>query len=135
MGLNVSMNYSYQLENRENLRNAARNILNNSGASSEATQKIIEKTIFDGDKQLKETYINPQLSVLKASTQISINGTLKETLKYLRTHAAKNTAKNPIFGELWNIFSTNNQASEHNPYRGELYDFHIDKNAKNIFAA
>ena len=135
MGLNVSMNYSYQLENRENLRNAARNILNNSGASSEATQKIIEKTIFDGDKQLKETYTNPQLSVLKASTQITLNESLKETLKYLKEHANKKVAKKPVLGELWSIFTTNNEASEKNPYHGELYEFEIDKNAKNIFAA
>ncbi len=135
MGLNVSMDYSYQLENRENLRNAARNILNNSGATSETAQKIIEKTIFEGDRQLKEVYTNPQLSVIKASTQISLNNSLKETLKYLRTHAGKQQVKEPVLGELWNIFSANNEASEHNPYKGELCDFQIDKNAKNIFAA
>ncbi len=135
MGLNVSMDYSYQLENREHLRNTAKNILNNSGASSEAAQKIIEKTIFDSDKQIKEIYTNSQLAVLKASTQISINGTLKETLKYLKSHAGKRQLKEPVLGELWNIFSANNQASEQNPYKGELCDFQIDKNAKNIFAA
>ena len=32
-------------------------------------------------------------------------------------------------------FLFNNEASEKNPYKGELYDFEIDKNAKNIFAA
>ena len=135
MGLNVSMDYSYQLENRENLRNTAKNILNNSGATSETTQKILEKTIFDNDRQIKEIYTNSQLAVLKASTQISVNGTLKETLKYLKTHAGKKQVKEPVFGELWNIFSANNQASERNPYKGELCDFEIDKNAKNIFAA
>ena len=46
MGLNVSMDYSYQLENREILKNTAKNILANSGATPEATQKIVEKTYF-----------------------------------------------------------------------------------------
>ena len=135
MGLNVSMFYSYQLENRESLRNTAKNILSNSGASTEAAQKIIEKTIFDNDRQINEIYTNSQLAVLKASTQISVNGTLKETLKYLKTHAAKKPVKEPVLGELWSIFSANNQSSEQNPYKGELCDFQIDKNAKNIFAA
>ena len=70
-----------------------------------------------------------------ASTQISINNSLKETLKYLKNHANKKSVKAPVLGELWNIFSSNNEASEKNPYKGELYDFEIDKNAKNIFAA
>ncbi len=136
MGLNnISMDYSMQLENRENLRNTANKILNKSGATSEAAQKIIEKTIFEGDKQLKEVYTNPQLSVLKASTQISINNTLKETLKYLKAHANEKRHKEPVFGELWNILSTSNEASEKNPYQGELFDFQINMNAKNIFAA
>ena len=136
MGLNVSTNsYSYEYENRENLRNAAKNILNRKGATSEATQKIIEKTLFNNDIALRESYTNPQLSVLKASTQITLNESLKETLKYLKEHANKKVAKKPVLGELWSIFTTNNEASEKNPYHGELYEFEIDKNAKNIFAA
>ena len=128
MGFNVSASMGYQLENSEFLRSAAKNILNRS-ASPEATQRIIEKTLFNSDVQLR------QLSVIKASTQISINNSLKETLKYLKNHANKKSVKAPVLGELWNIFSSNNEASEKNPYKGELYDFEIDKNAKNIFAA
>lgn len=135
MGLNVSMNYSFQLENRDILKNTAKNILTNSGATPEATQKIVEKTLFEGDRLLKEQYTNPQLSVLKASTQISINDTLKETLKYLKSHAKKETKKTPVFGELWNIASANNQASEKKPYQNELYEYQIDKDTVNIFAA
>lgn len=135
MGLNVSMNYSFQLENRDILKNTAKNILTNSGATPEATQKIVEKTLFEGDRLLKEQYTNPQLSVLKASTQISINNTLKETLKYLKSHAKKEVKKTPVFGELWNIASANNQASEKNPYQNELYEYQIDKDTVNIFAA
>lgn len=131
MGFIVSASTSYQLDNAEILRNTAKNILNNGGASAESAQKIIEKTIFDNDKQ----YTNPQLSVIKASTQITINNSLKETLKYLKAHANRRVKKEYVLGDLWNIFSANNDASEKNPYKGELYDFEIDKNAKNIFAA
>ena len=134
MGFDVSFTTAYQLENREILRNAAQNILNRT-ASSEAAQKIIEKTLFDTNAQIREVYTNPQLSVIKASTQISINNSLKETLKYLKNHAANKTVKQPVLGELWNMFSANNEESDENPYKGELYDFEIDKNAKNIFAA
>ena len=81
MGLNIPTDYFFQLENREILKNTAKNILANSGATPEATQKIVEKTLFEGDRLLREQYTNPQLSVLKASTQISISDTLKETLK------------------------------------------------------
>lgn len=135
MGLNVSASLAYSLDNREALRNTAKNILNRSGASTEATQSIIEKTLFNNDISLKEVYTNPQMSVLKASTQITLNKSLNETLKYLKEHANKKAVKQPALGELWNIFTANNDASENNPYKGELYDFEIDKNAKNIFAA
>ena len=135
MGLNVSASLAYNLDNGEILRNTARNILNKSGASAETTQQIIEKTLFNNDAVLREAYTNPQMSVLKASTQITLNESLKETLKYLKEHANKKVVKEPVLGELWNIFTANNEASEKNPYKGELYDFEIDKNAKNIFAA
>jgi len=131
--LNVSI--GYQLENSEILRNTAKNILNRS-ASQDTVQNIVDKTLFDSNMQLKEVYSNPQLSIIKASTQISINESLKETLKYLKEHSARKTiTKEPVLGELWNIFSASNDASEKNPYKGELCDFEIDKNAKNIFAA
>ncbi len=135
MGLNVSALMAYNLDNGEILRNAAKNILNKGGASEEATRNIIEKTLFNNDAVLREVYTNPQMSVLKASTQITLNESLKETLKYLKEHANRKVAKEPVLGELWNIFTANNEASEKNPYHGELYDFEIDKNAKNIFAA
>ena len=135
MGLNVSTTNSYSLDNQEVLRNTAKNILSKGGASSEATQKIIEKTLFDYNNKLKDVYTNPQLSVIKASTQISLNNSLKETLKYLKNQAVKTAHKEPKFGELWNIISVENNASEKNPYKGELCDYQSDKNIKNIFAA
>ena len=133
MGLNVSTTMGF--ENREQLRDTAKNILKSSGASGETSSKIIEETIFSNTKSYTDIYPNSQLAILKASTQISMNGSLKETLKYLKEHANRVPTKRPILGELWENFSENNQSSEENPYTGELVDFQIDKNLKNIFAA
>ena len=131
MGFNITqaMNSS-QYENRENLRNAVRNILNKQGASTEASQKVMDKTIFDNAYQLSNVY-SPQLAIIKASSQISANGTLKETLKYLKEHATKKTVKEPIFGELWELLNSNEKVA----YEGELLDFEIDNSVKNIFIA
>lgn len=125
MGINIThtMN-SFQFENRENLRNATKNILNKQGASQETMQKIVEQTIFKSD------FHNPQLSVIKASTQITLNDSLKETLKYLKSHANKKVDKTPVLGELWSIIE-----KENNNYEGELADLVIDTSCKNIFAA
>lgn len=124
MGINIThtMNSFQSFENRENLRNAAKNILNRQAASQETVQKIVDKTVFD---------YNPQLSIIKASSQISINNSLKETLKYLKNHAAKKPAKEPVLGELWNIANSQKEENESN----ELYDFEIDNSIENIFAA
>ena len=126
MGLNVTHTMNgFQFENRENLRNAAKNILNKQGASAESTQKVLEQTIFQ-----KETFQSPKLTVLKASTQITLNDSLKETLKYLKNQAHKKNSKQPILGELWNIVN-----GSENSYDGELIDFEIDSSVKNIFIA
>ena len=126
MGLNIThtMN-SFQFENRENLRNAAKNILNKQGASSETMQKILDQSVFPTN-----SYKNPQLEILSTSSQITLNNNLKETLKYLKTKANKKTTKTPVLGELWNIIN-----KEDNNYDGELKDFVIDFSIENIFAA
>lgn len=126
MGLNIThaMN-SFQFENRENLRNTAKNILNKQGASSETTQKVLEQTIFQ-----KEYLQSPQLNVLRASTQITLSDSLKETLKYLKEQAHKKSNKQPVLGELWNIVNNTEKS-----YEGELIDFEIDSSVKNIFIA
>lgn len=132
MGINITHTMDlFQFENKENLRNTARYILNKNGASEEASQKIVEKTIFDADKQIKDLYSNPQLAVIKASSQISMNNTLKETLKYLKSHANKKITKEPVLGELWEKLNS----SSENAYKGELLEFQIDDAAVNIFAA
>ena len=131
MGFNITqtMNSSH-FENRENLRNAAKNILNRQDASPETSQKIMDKTIFDNAYQMNNVY-SPQLAIIKASSQISANETLKETLKYLKEHATKKVVKEPVFGELWELLNNN----ETTTYEGELVDFVIDDSAKNIFIA
>lgn len=132
MGINITHTMDlFQFENKESLRNTAKNILNKNGASEETAQKIVEKTIFDSNKQIKEIYSNPQLAVIKASSQITLNNSLKETLKYLKSHANEKIAKKPVLGELWDKLSNSKDSS----YKGELLDFQIDDKAVNIFAA
>ncbi len=125
MEFNVSTKMGF--ENQNYLKNQAKSILMKSGSNQQNTQKIVDLS--------SSLYTNSQLNVLKASTQISVNNTLSETLKYLRTHANKKVKKVHVLGELWSIVSTQNEKSDDNPYTGELFDFQIDKNAKNIFAA
>ena len=131
MRLNIThtMN-NMNFENRESLKNTARDILNRQGASSETTSSILENTIFNATNKNGDFYVNPQLAILKASSQISLNNNLKETLKYIKSQAHKKQAKQHVFGELWNSFNENLD----NNYN-ELLDFEIDINAKNIFIA
>ena len=133
MGLNITTARDlFQFENQNNLRNAAKNILNKQGASQESVQNIMDKTIFNTDNQIKEVYTNQQLAVLKASAQVSMNESLKETIKYLKQHASKQAPKKPVLGEIWDLTS---KLKEEKPYEGELSDYEIDSSLKNIFAA
>lgn len=127
MGINVSQAMNgYQFENRENLRNAAKNILNRQGVSNESAQKLIDYTVFDYDAK---SYSNAQLAILKASSQMSISSTLKETLKYLKSHPAKRAEKQPVLGELWGLFSQKELNDS------DIIEMEIDYSADNIFAA
>lgn len=131
MGLNITQTMNnMNFENRESLRNAAKDILNRQGASAETTSFILENTIFNTSNRGGDFYINPQLAILKASSQISMNSNLKETLKYIKSQAHKKQTKQPVFGELWNSL---NETELHN--ENELLEFEIDNNAKNIFIA
>lgn len=133
MGLNITHSTDlFQFENKDNLGNAAKNLLNRQGASQQSVQNIINKTIFNTDNQLKEVYTNQQLAVIKASAQVSMNESLKETIKYLKKHAAKQPQKSPVLGEIWDLTS---KLKDETPYNGELLDFEIDSSLKNIFAA
>ncbi len=126
MGMNIThtMN-SFQFENREHLRNTARDILNRK-ASEKVTENIAQKAL-----NANSVYHNPQLAIIKASSQISINNSLKETLKYLRSHANQKENKKHILGELWETIKSETELD----YNGELLDFEINIFAKNIFAA
>ena len=126
MALNITQTMNtFQFESRDNLRNAARNILSKQGVSTEAAHKFVEQTLFTNDAY------NPQLSIIKASSQITLNNSMKETLKYLKSHANRKVNKEPVLGELWNLF----ELKEEKIYTGELIDFEIDTSARNIFAA
>ena len=124
MNFNITstMNNS-QFENKENLRQAAKNILNRKGASTESTNKILEQTIFSDYNRRAE------IDILKLSSQITMNESLKETLKHLKTKNKEKTNKKAIFGELWNTINSEED------YSGELVDFVVDSSLKNIFVA
>ena len=70
------------------------------------------------------------MSVIKASAQVTLNNSLKETLNYLKAHANDKRKKEYILGDLWQNLSENEDT-----YQGELVDFVIDTSLKNIFAA
>lgn len=74
-----------------------------------------------------------QLSVLRASTQITLSNSLRETIKHLQAQKHQKVQAH-VFGELWKIVSTSNEDTE-NSYHGDLLDFEISENTKNIFAA
>lgn len=125
MGINVSTTMGF--ENKNLLRHTAKEILQKNGVSSENADKIAQKAVFASSDFASST----ELNALKASTQITLNKSLKETLKYLQAHA-NDKRKKYVLGELWNQFEK--EKTEEN-YTGELIDFEVDSNLKNIFAA
>ena len=129
MNITHTMN-TFNFESRDSLRNAAKDILNRQGASNESMQKIIDETIFNSKQNAVMSSLNPQLAIIKASSQITMNNSMKETLKYLKSQATKKAKKEPVFGELWNQIS-----ESEDDYSGELIDFVVDSEHKNIFAA
>lgn len=128
MALNITQANNFHFENQDNLRNTAKDILTRQGASREASQNILQKSVFTQPNS--EVSYMPHLAIIKASSQISVNNPLKETLKYLKSHANRKVAKEPVLGELWDLFN-----KEELNYDGELLDFEIDSSIINIFAA
>lgn len=125
MGMSVSTTMGF--ENREFLMNSAKNMQNNTPAAEKSVNTANGTIMLTEGKALTtEQYI------MLASTQITVNNSLKETLKYLQKHA--NNKKEYKFGDIWKILSSENEDSDNNPYQGELVDIIID-NTKNIFAA
>lgn len=128
MGISITQTMNgYQFENGEDLRNTAGNILSRQGVSIEDAKGIIDRNIFNSSES--KIYSNAQLAILKASSQISLKGTLKETYKYLKNGIQKNPEKKVKFGMLWEIFNEECTSSDN------LVEIEIDYSAENIFAA
>lgn len=127
MELNITHTNSFQFENREYLRNRAKDILNKKENSSEKIEKIIDKTLFS---ELNNSHRDSQLAMIRASLQINNNNALKETLKYINSKP-KNIKKKPVLGEIWEIFSQSEVEKEYE----EVFTPIIDENLENIFAA
>ena len=127
MGISVSTSMGF--ENYENLKDTAKNILQKSGATAEQAQNTTN-TIFSEYAELSQSAV----SALRASTQITLNKSLAETLKYLKTHPNVKK-KEHVLGELWQLVNSGNDDYENNPFYTDLQDFKIDDNAINIFAA
>ena len=122
MGLNVSTSMGF--ENRNFLRNAAREILQRSGASKEVTSKIVDTLIFD------KTYLSSEQKALQAAAQITFSESLKNSLKNIKNKKQQKQIKAPVFGELWEKFNEKEQSDDF-----ELLEFVIEDDAENIFAA
>ena len=123
MGINVSTSMGF--ENRGFMKNTAKNILQKKGTDSKDAERILNNVIYDFAED-----DSTGLMVLKASTQLSVNESLKQTLNYLKAHANEKRKKEYVFGELWDTLSTGNDK-----YLGDLVDFNVDFGEKNIFAA
>lgn len=124
MSINVSTSMSF--ENRDFLKQAAKEILQKNGASPKVASNIAQNAVFASSDFVSSTEFN----AMKAATQITLNKSLKETLKYLQAHA-NDKRKKYVLGELWEIFDKNEEEN----YNGELIDFELDDNLTNIFAA
>ena len=123
MGINVSTSMGF--ENRDFMKRTAEQILKKSGADKDNAEQIVRNINYSQD-----TARDINTSIFAASAQITLNKSLKETLRYLQAHA-NDKRKQYILGELWNQFSSSNEKS----YKGELINFEVNYNALNIFAA
>ena len=117
MGINVSTSMGF--ENRDFLDNTAKRILKKSGMSLEKAESILKNSYFN----------RPEYDVYRSSAQVTINNSLNETLKYLKSHA-NDKRKRYILGELWEKLG-----EQQEEYQGELVNFEVDYNLTNIFAA
>ena len=124
MGINVTTSMGF--ENRDFLRDTAKQLLKKGGANEENASEIVQRMVYP-DVELESR----ELSAYRAAAQITLNNSLKETLKYLQAHA-NDRKKQHMLGDLWGLLG--DYDSEDN-YNGELVDFEIDYNSENIFAA
>ena len=121
--MGISVLTSMGFENRDFLKNTAKQILQKSGADEKAADSIVKNQIT------VEYGKTAEAKIYGMSAQITLNNSLKETLRYLQAHA-NDRRKKYVLGELWEKFS-----EQEDTYHGELVDFEVDYNLKNIFAA
>lgn len=124
MGINVSTSMGF--ENRDFLKDTAKQILKKGGAEEGETAEIVQKVTSSIMERQEMAY-----NGLRAAAQITLNNSLNETLRYLRSHA-NDKRKKYVLGELWEQFGgyDDEEASE-----SGLIDLEIDFGVKNIFAA
>ena len=121
MGINVSTSMGF--ENRDFLRNTAKQILQKSGTEEKQAESVVRN-------QINVQYgKSAEANIYGMSAQITLNNSLKETLRYLKSHA-NDRRKKYVLGELWDMLG-----EQEDSYQGELVDFEVDFNRKNIFAA
>ena len=127
MGSNLSIQMGYlnfEFAQKQQGQNIA---MQNSAATSQSAINIVKQPLFIGTNN----YTLPHIDVIQASAQITLNNSLKETIKYLKQHKNK-AKKKPILGELTTVLEK--EIDENNSVL-ELKNYEIDFNAKNIFAA
>ena len=126
MDINVSANMGFG--SHESQQNVPRNAHKNSAQSASESASEIQPRTISG---LENPWNSKEMSVLIASTQITLNNSLKETLNYLKT-SRKNNKKEHTLGELWEELSSED---EELMKLEEIIDYEIDKKVKNIFEA
>ena len=124
MGINVWTSMGF--ENRNFQNGTAQKTEQNSAKPEEKPAQISQSVKMYVPAEGFKTDLNIYIPV-----QFTDNGSLKETLKYLQAHA-KDKRKHYILGELWESLGDYEGEDD---YCGELVDFEIDSEIKNIFAA
>ena len=115
-----------QYENKEALKQVAKNILSKQSASEKVVDSIINKSLFNN--QFEQ---NSQVKLLNTQAFIVMNSSLKESLRYIKNNSAKKEKKTYVLGELKVLLDENSKKE----YTGELLNIEIDSSIKNIFAA
>jgi hypothetical protein len=128
MGINVSTSMGFQ--NREFSESMAKSTLRTNAVNTEKAEEASSGTVFAA----KNYPASSAFVIFSTSAQISLHNSLRETMNYLRSRA-EDKKKKYVLGELWDDFTSNKDGDEEDSYTGELCDYVIDKNLKNIFAA
>ena len=123
MSINITHTMNgFQFESRENLRDAARNLLNRKGASEDTINSIMDKSIM----QNRFEYPIAQVNMIHTYSQLNTHNNIQEKLNNLKKQAAKIEPKRAILGELWNKIEGKNVDN--------VIEFQINTDVENIFA-